>query len=99
MPRVACWGSRSDALAYVPTRIERLAERSLAIGGTADGWDDPTDSFTAGDRLIGLRAAFAELEAGSYPIPLPAGCVLLSQVNFDVFAAGRLFNGKVKTAA
>lgn len=85
--------SRANALAYVAAQVEKMAVRSLVVGGTGDGWPDPADTFAAGDQLTGLRMEMAELEAGLYPIPLPAGCVLLPQANFDVFAAGRLYNG------
>ena len=91
-------GSRQDALAYVAVQAERLGVRSEAVGGTAHGWPDPTDAFADGDQLVGLWAALEEMAAGPYPAPLPAGCVLLPQTNFDVFAAGRLYNGMVKTS-
>jgi len=92
-------GSRAQAIRYQAQQIEKLAGRSREVGGTADGWPDPADPFADEDQIIGLRAALDELEAGPYPIPLPAGCVLVPQANFDVFAAGRLYNGMVKTAA
>jgi len=70
----------------------------VTFDGTKDGWDDPGDPFADGDQIIGLQLALEELSAGPYPVLLPAGCILLPQANFDVFAAGRLYNGMVKTS-
>ena len=91
--------SRAAALTYVDAQVKKMVARSLAAGGTAEGWPDPSDVFADGDQIVGLRLALEELSAGAYPMPLPTGCVLLPQVNFDVFAAGRLYNGMVKTSA
>ncbi len=90
-------GSRAKAIRYQEQQIERLAARSVAFGGTGDGWDDPADVFADGDQLIGLRAALAELTRGDapYPLPLPPGCTLLPTANFDPFEHGRLYNGMV----
>jgi len=77
--------------------VNKLAASSVAYGGTEDGWPDAADAFADRDQLTALREALAEVESGSYPVPLPAGCQLLPQANFDVFAAGRLYSGKVIT--
>ncbi len=91
-------GSRDQALTYQQKQMERLAALSIAAGGTEDGWPDPADPFADGDQLTGLRAALAELEAGPYPVPLPEGCTLLPQANFDPFEHARLYNGMVSTS-
>ncbi len=92
-------GSRSHALAWLGQAIEKLAARSVQAGGTESGWYDPDDEFADWDQLAGLRVALAELEAGPYPIPLPEGCTLLPQANFNPFEHGRLYNGMVSATA
>ena len=87
-------GTRQDALAYVAAGIDKLAALSAEAGGTADGWDDPADEFADGDQITALRFGLAELAGGPYPLPLPEGCTLLPQANFDALAYGRLYNGK-----
>ena len=79
----------------------KLAARSVKIGGTENGWPDPADVFADGDQIEGLRQGLAELtaEGNPYPVPLPEGCVLLPQANFDPFAHGRLYNGKISRSA
>lgn len=90
-------GSREQALAYQAKQIEKLAARSVDLGGTEDGWPDPADVFADGDQIKGLREGLAELsrEDAPYPVPLPDGCQLLPTANFDPFEFGRLYNGKV----
>ena len=87
-------GTREKAFAYQAAQIEKLAARSVEIGGTEDGWPD-SDAFADNDQITGLRYALAEVEAGPYPVPLPPGCVLLPQANFDPFAHGWRYDGTV----
>ncbi len=72
-------GSRAQAIRYQAQQIEKLAALSITFGGTEDGWGDPGDPFADGDQIIGLQLALEELSVGPYPVPLPAGCVLLPQ--------------------
>ena len=58
------------------------------------GLADTGDLF-GGREFQALRLDLAELAAGSYPVPLPAGCVLVPQANFDPFEHGRNYAGKV----
>ena len=90
-------GSREKAFAYQAAQIEKLAGLSVSIGGTENGWSDPADVFADMDQIEGLRQALAELTADGnpYPVPLPEGCVLLPQPNFDPFAYSRRYNGAV----
>lgn len=94
-------GTRSGAFAYLQAQTDKLAARSAEAGGTERGWPDPGDVLADGDQIDGLRNAVGEvirLDA-PYPVPLPPGCWLLPTANFDVFAAGRLYNGKVAPAS
>ena len=88
---------RSTSLAWLSRQIKKLAAASLAFGGTENGWSDPADVFADMDQIEGLRQALAELTADGnpYPVPLPEGCVLLPQPNFDPFAYSRRYNGAV----
>jgi hypothetical protein len=90
-------GCRAQAFAYQERQIDKLAARSVDVGGTKDGWPDPADVFAAGDQIKALREGLAELTRADapYPLPLPDGCHLLPQANFDPFEFGRLYNGKV----
>ena len=90
-------GTRDQAFAYLRSQTDKLKGWSLGIGGTVDGWPDPADAFADMDQITGLREALIELMRpdAPYPVPLPPGCVLLPEANFDVFAAGRLYNGKL----
>ena len=90
-------GTRQQALAYQASQIEKMAARSVELGGTENGWPDPSDVFADGDQIEGLRQGLAELSRADapYPVPLPEGCVLLPQANFDPFAHGRLYNGMI----
>ena len=92
-------GTRSQALVYLQAQTDKLAVQSASAGGTADGWPDPEDVFADGDQIAALREALAELTRPDAPYPalLPPGCWLLPTANFDVFAAGRLYNGKVSS--
>ena len=91
-------GTRADALGWLARQIEKLTAPSVEAGGTRDGWPDAGDPFSYGDQLTALRHGLAEVEQGPYPLPLPHDCTLLPQANFDVFAAGRLYNGAVSTS-
>ena len=90
-------GTREQAFTYLRTQIGKLKALSVAAGGTEDGWPDPSDAFGDSEQINGLRLDAVELMCpdASYPVPLPPGCVLLPEANFDVFAAGRLYNGKI----
>ncbi|MGI4790605.1 MAG: hypothetical protein ACRYFS_17360 [Janthinobacterium lividum] len=99
-------GTRASALTWVARETEKLGDRCWELGvglgslnGAGDvqaimGFDDPEDPF-GGDQVLSLRKALAELTAGDapYPVPLPPGCALLPQANFDPFEHGRLYNG------
>jgi len=89
-------GTRAQALIWLSNQIEKLAARSISIGGTAHGWPDPTDELANGHQIMTLWEALDEIEAGPYPVPLPAGCQLLPAANFDPFAVGRLYNGAIR---
>ena len=67
---------------------------------TEDGWPDPADVFAESDQITGLRAGLAELtaEGNPYLVPLPDGCILLPEANFNPFEYGRLYNGMVQAA-
>jgi hypothetical protein len=86
-------GTRKQALSYQAAQIEKLTARCIAFGGTADGWTDPGDDFADSDQIKSLRQALAEVESGPYPLPLPPGCKLLPEANFDPFEHDRLYNG------
>ena len=88
---------RSTSLAWLSRQIKKLAAESLALGGTAEGWPDPSDVFADMDQITALRHDLAELTRADapYPVPLPPGCQLLPQANFDPFAHGRYYSGKL----
>lgn len=95
-------GTRAQALAYQGKQIVKLGTLAEVSGlavldaeGAATGYTDPADPFAA-NVLDMLREDLAELHAGPYPVPLPDGCELTPAANFDAFAAGRLYNGKVR---
>jgi len=90
-------GTRAAGLAWLARQVAAMTALSVEAGGTAGGWPDPGDPFAYGDQLTGLRADLAELSRAEapYPVPLPAGCVLLPQANFDPFEHGRSYSGKV----
>ena len=92
-------GTRAQALRYQSQQIEKLAALSVESGGTADGWPDPGDPFAYGDQIAGLRVDLGELsrQDAPYPVPLPVGCTLLPQANFDPFEHGRYYSGKLIT--
>ena len=101
-------GTRSQAQAWLGREIDKLAdgcwESGLGLGRLNDrgeileimGFDDPGDPF-GGAQIQHLRGELAELSRtdAPYPVPLPDGCVLLPQANFDPFAHGRRYNGTV----
>jgi len=92
--------TREAALAWLSRQIKKLAAESLALGGTAEGWSDPSDVFADMDQITALRHDLAELTRADapYPVPLPPGCQLLPQANFDPFAHGRYYSGKLTGA-
>ena len=102
-PKRATW---AETIAMVSANIEALATRAWAAGlavGVPEtarkppmvmGLADTGDLF-GGREFQALRLDLAELAAGSYPVPLPAGCVLVPQANFDPFEQGRNYAGKV----
>lgn len=85
--------TRDQAFRFIEERIERMAPLCDPSADRPSGWIDSDDPF-AEDALAVLRAEFAELQGGAYPIPLPEGCVLLPEANFDPFEHGRLYNWK-----
>ena len=99
-------GTRGAALDSVAANIEKLAARALATGLAVGvmgedgepkavmGLADTGDPF-GGDEFRALRLDLAELRGGPYPVPLPAGCVLVPQASFDPFEHGRTYAGKV----
>ncbi len=101
-------GIRAQALTWLGREIDKLAdgcwESGLGLGRLNDrgkileimGFDDPGDPF-GGAQIQHLRCELAEIsrEDAPYPVPLPEDCVLLPQANFDPFAHGRLYNGKI----
>lgn len=101
-------GTHPQAIASVAASIEKLAARALAAGlavgvpetgekpPVAMGLADTGDPF-GGSEFQALRLDLAELAAGPYPVPLPEGCVLVPQANFDPFTAEppRCYSGKV----
>lgn len=93
--------TRDQAFAYLQARIKLLAGLSVLAYGTEDGWPDPADAFADMDQITGLRHAFDELTRpdAPYPVPLPPGCVLLPEANFDPFEHGRLYNGRMTATA
>ena len=90
-------GPREKAFAYQGAQIEKLAGLSVSIGGTKSGWPDPADVFADMDQITALGHDLAELTRpdAPYPVPLPSGCRLLPQANFDPFAYGRYYSGKL----
>ena len=88
-------GTWAQALVYLTTKLNALTTLSVSTGGTEDGWPDTNDPFAAGDQIKTLWEDLEELQAGPYPMPLPPDCRLLPEANFDPFAAGRLYNGKI----
>ena len=90
-------GTREAALAWLSQQIKNLAAASLAFGGTGEGWPDGSDAFADMDQITTLRHDMAELTLADapYPVPLPPGCQLLPQANFDPFAHGRYYSGKL----
>ncbi len=93
--------TRAQAFVYLEAQTNKLAARSVEAGGTESGWPDPGDVFAGGDQVDGLREAVEELTRpdAPYPLALPPGCWLLPSANFDVFAAGRLYNGKLSAGS
>ena len=101
-------GTRAQALAWLGREIEKLAdgcwESGRGLGRLNDageimeimGFDDPGDPF-GGAQIQYLRCELTELtrEDAPYPVPLPEGCWLLPQANFDPFEHGRLYNGGI----
>ena len=101
-------GTRAQALAWLGREIEKLAdgcwESGRGLGRLNDageimeimGFDDPGDPF-GGAQIQYLRCELTEIsrEDAPYPVPLPEGCVLLPQANFDPFEHGRLYNGMI----
>ena len=89
--------TREAALAWLSQQIKKLAAASLAFGGTEEGWSDEADAFADMDQITALRCDLAELTRADapYPVPLPPGCQLLPQANFDPFAHGRYYCGKL----
>ena len=87
-------GTREAACDYLRRKIEALCSQCIAAGGDLHGWTDPADPL--GEfQLSHLWEELAEVKQGAYPVPLPDGCVLLPEANFDPFTAGRLYSGKV----
>ena len=88
---------RSTSLAWLSQQIKKLAGASLAFGGTEEGWPDEADAFADMDQITALRHDLAELTRpdAPYPVPLPLGCQLLPQANFDPFEHGRYYSGKL----
>lgn len=93
-------GTRAQALGYLEQQINAFAKKCDVrdADGTPTGFDDPQDPFAAGQHVLMLREGHAELTRpdAPYPMPLPEGCHLLPQANFNPFAHGRLYNGMVK---
>ena len=96
-------GTRAQALLYQSQQIEKLAALAESAGlaavgedGHPAGYADPSDPW-ADEVLVMLREDLADLtrEDAPYPVPLPAGCVLLPQANFDPFEHGRNYAAKV----
>ena len=89
--------TREAALAWLSQQIKKLAAASLAFGGTEEGWSDEADAFADMDQITALRHDLAELTRADapYPVPLPPGCQLLPQANFDPFEHGRYYSGKL----
>lgn len=96
-------GARPQALRFQSQQIEKLAALATSAGlmivgpdGEAAGYADPSDPW-AEEALVMLREDLAELsrEDAPYPVPLPAGRVLLPQANFDPFEARRNYAGKM----
>ena len=92
---------RSVSLAWLSQQIKKLAAASLAFGGTEEGWSDEADAFADMDQITALRHDLAELTRAEapYPVPLPPGCQLLPQANFDPFEHGRYYSGKLLPGA
>ena len=90
-------GTREAALAWLSQQIKKLAAASLAFGGTEAGWPDGSDVFADMDQITALGHDLAELTRADapYPVPLPPGCRLLPQANFDPFVHGRYYSGKL----
>lgn len=78
--------TRGELLHAVASGISRLTMKC----DLPDGYSDPSDEFADG-AMKALRLDFEELRAGSYPVPLPPGCVLLPNANFDPFEHGRTY--------
>lgn len=86
-------GTWAEAIASVAASIEKLAARALAAGlavgmpeteekpPVAMGLTDTGDPF-GGSEFQALRLDLAELAAGPYPVPLPAGCLLVPPITF-----------------
>lgn len=96
-------GTRAQAIRYQARQIEALAALAESAGltivgedGQAAGYADPSDPW-ADEVLVMLRQDLAELsrEDAPYPVPLPEGCTLLPQANFDPFEARRNYAGKL----
>lgn len=85
-------GTWTQATQYVQVQINRLAKRC----DLPCGYADPIDPF-ADEALMILQEDLSELVAYGkpYPAPLPDGCTLLPQANFDPFEHGRNYAGKV----
>ena len=85
-------GTWENVCAYIQQEIQKLEKQLDGCGG----YLDPLDPWS-GDTLLMLQADWAELtrEDAPYPVPLPPGCQLLPQANFDPFEHGRYYSGKL----
>ena len=84
--------TRESVRAYIQQEIQKLEKQLDGCGG----YLDPLDPWS-GDTLQMLQADLAELTRpdAPYPVPLPPGCQLLPQANFDPFEHGRYYSGKL----
>ena len=91
-------GDRAQAFRYLSRQIEAFGKKCdiQSKDSQQAGFDDGDDPW-GGEQLLMLRHDLAELTRADapYPVPLPEGCALLPQANFDPFAHGRLYNGMI----
>ena len=84
--------TRESVRAYIQQEIQKLEKQLDGCGG----YLDPLDPWS-GDTLQMLQTDWTELTRADapYPVPLPPGCQLLPQANFDPFEHGRYYSGKL----
>jgi len=85
-------GTWENGCAYIQQEIQKLEKQLDGCGGYLDSLDP-----WSGDTLLMIQADWAELTRpdAPYPVPLPPGCQLLPQANFDPFEHGRYYSGKL----